>query len=577
MKSMIVALLGTLVATLALAQDPAAPTRPGNSPWWQGALIYEIYPRSFQDSDGDGTGDLNGITQRLDYLQMLGVDAIWITPFYPSPQVDFGYDIADYEAIDTQFGTLADFDHLISEASKRHIRVLLDMVLNHTSNQHPWFIAAASSRTNPKHDWYVWNDGKLDATGQRMPPNNWRSIFGGSSWEWVPGVQQYYYHEFYIQQPDLNWRNPKVEQAMFGALQFWLDRGVAGFRLDAVTRLFEDVRLRDNPQVAGLDDLGRPRVKDLYTDNLPEVHDTMRRLRHMIDQYPGDRVLIGETYLPDTKALDQWYGGSRHDELQLPMDMQFGFINKLDAGTFRKRLEEIYTQVHGSEPLLVFDNHDNTRSWERYGDGVHDGEIARLLATLLLTSKATAVLYQGQELGMRTATPQRKEDVRDPVGISNWPTNKGRDGERTPMQWDSSNLQAGFTTNPMPWLPVQKDYASINASSELAAPDSLLNWYRTLITLRRAQPALQAGSLILLDRHNPSILSYARTDAHGEAILVALNMSGTWQTAVLDLRHSGIRGRKLQTLLASPAEMAEVQSVRHIELPPFGSWVGALQ
>jgi alpha-glucosidase len=577
MKSMIVALLGTLVATLALAQDPAAPTRPGNSPWWQGALIYEIYPRSFQDSDGDGTGDLNGITQRLDYLQMLGVDAIWITPFYPSPQVDFGYDIADYEAIDPQFGTLADFDHLISEASKRHIRVLLDMVLNHTSNQHPWFIAAASSRTNPKHDWYVWNDGKLDATGQRMPPNNWRSIFGGSSWEWVPGVQQYYYHEFYIQQPDLNWRNPKVEQAMFGALQFWLDRGVAGFRLDAVTRLFEDVRLRDNPQVAGLDDLGRPRVKDLYTDNLPEVHDTMRRLRHMIDQYPGDRVLIGETYLPDTKALDQWYGGSRHDELQLPMDMQFGFINKLDAGTFRKRLEEIYTQVHGSEPLLAFDNHDNTRSWERYGDGVHDGEIARLLATLLLTSKATAVLYQGQELGMRTATPQRKEDVRDPVGISNWPTNKGRDGERTPMQWDSSNRQAGFTTNPMPWLPVQKDYASINASSELAAPDSLLNWYRTLITLRRAQPALQAGSLILLDRHNPSILSYARTDAHGEAILVALNMSGTWQTAVLDLRHSGIRGRKLQTLLASPAEMAEVQSVRHIELPPFGSWVGALQ
>jgi alpha-glucosidase len=574
MKSIILALLGTLFAALSLAQERPVPPAPGDLPWWKNALIYEIYPRSFQDSNGDGTGDLNGITQRLDYLQALGVDAIWITPFYPSPQVDFGYDIADYEAIDPQFGTLADFDRLISEAGKRHIRVLLDMVLNHTSNQHPWFIDAASSRTNPKHDWYVWNDGKLDAAGQRVPPNNWRSIFGGSSWEWVSGVQQYYYHEFYVQQPDLNWRNPQVEQAMFGALQFWLDRGVAGFRLDAVTRLFEDPRLRDNPQLPGLDDLGRPKLQDLYTDNLPEVHGTMRRLRQMVAKYPGDRVLIGETYLPDTRALDDWYGGARHDELQLPMDMQFGFINKLDADTFRKRLEEIYTQVHGSQPLLVFDNHDNTRTWERYGDGVHDERIARLLATLLLTSKATAVLYQGQELGMRTATPQRKEDVRDPVGISNWPTNKGRDGERTPMQWDTSNPQAGFTTNPMPWLPVQKDYASINVSSELAAPDSLLSWYRALIALRHARPALHAGSVVLLDRHNPSVLSYARVGAHGEAILVALNMSAVEQTAVLDIRGAGIRGGKFKTLLASPAGMAEIQSARHIELPPFGSWVG---
>jgi alpha-glucosidase len=318
-------------------------------------------------------------------------------------------------------------------------------------------------------------------------------------------------------------------------------------------------------------------LQDLYTDNLPEVHDTMRRLRQMVAKYPGDRVLIGETYLSDTKALDQWYGGSRHDELQMPMDMQFGFINKLDAGTFRKRLEEIYTQVHGSQPLLVFDNHDNTRSWERYGDGVHDEQIARLLATLLLTSKATAVLYQGQELGMRTATPQRKEDVRDPVGISNWPTNKGRDGERTPMQWDSSNPQAGFTTNPMPWLPVQKDYAAINVSSELAAPDSLLNWYRTLITLRRTEPALREGSVILLDRHNPSVLSYARIDAHGGAVVVALNMSDARQTAAIDLRHPGTDRGKLKTLLAWPAGMSEVQDLRHVELPPFGSWVGTLE
>ena len=575
MKNTVIALLGTLLGVVAPAHDaPVASI--ADAPWWRNALIYEIYPRSFQDSDGDGTGDLNGITSRLDYLATLGVDAIWITPFYPSPQVDFGYDIADYEAIDPQFGTLADFDRLILEARKRHIRVLLDMVLNHTSDQHPWFLDAASSRTNPKHDWYVWNDGKLDAAGNRMPPNNWVSLFGGPAWEWVPGLKQYYYHEFYAQQPDLNWRNPQVEKAMFGAMQFWLDRGVAGFRLDAVTRLFEDGRLRDNPSMPGVDDLGRAKLRDLYTDNLPEVHDTMRRLRKMVGKYPGDRVLIGETYLADTKALDQWYGGSRHDELQLPMDMQFGFINKLDADSFRQRLDEIYTQVHGSQPLLVFDNHDNTRSWDRYGDGIHDEQIARLIATLLLTSKATAVLYQGQELGMRTATPQRKEDVRDPVGISNWPTNKGRDGERTPMQWDASSPQAGFTTNAMPWLPVQRDYDSINVHSELAAPDSLLNWYLKLIALRRTQPALRASRVVWLDRDNSSVLSYARLDARGNAILVALNMSAAPQIVDLDLRHSGIRGDRLQTLMVSPENLPAVGSVHHIELVPFGSWVGAL-
>jgi alpha-glucosidase len=575
MKNTVIALLGTLLAVVALAHDAPVAAAP-DAPWWRNALIYEIYPRSFQDSDGNGTGDLNGITSRLDYLERLGVDAIWITPFYPSPQVDFGYDIADYEAIDPQFGTLADFDRLILEARKRHIRVLLDMVLNHTSDRHPWFLEAASSRTNPKHDWYVWNDGKTDAAGNRMPPNNWLSLFGGPAWEWVPGIQQYYYHEFYPQQPDLNWRNPQVEQAMFGAMQFWLDRGVAGFRLDAVTRLFEDARLRDNPSMPGLDDLGRAKLRDLYTDNLPEVHDTMRRLRKMVSKYPGDRVLIGETYLADTKALDQWYGGARHDELQLPMDMQFGFINKLDADSFRQRLNEIYTQVHGSQPLLVFDNHDNTRSWDRYGDGVHDEQIARLIATLLLTSRATAVLYQGQELGMRTATPQRKEDVRDPVGISNWPTNKGRDGERTPMQWDGSDAQAGFTTSSMPWLPVQSDYESINVHSELAAPDSLLSWYLKLIALRRTQPALRASRVVWLDRYNSSVLSYARLDARGSAILVALNLSAAAQIVDLDLRDSGIHGGNLRTLMVSPANLPAVGSAHHIELAPFGTWVGAL-
>jgi alpha-glucosidase len=273
-------------------------------PWWKHAVVYEIYPRSYQDSTGDGIGDLNGITSRLDYLQKLGVDAIWIAPMYPSPQVDFGYDISNYESVDPQYGTLADMDRLIAEGQKHHVRILLDMVLNHTSDKHQWFIEASSSRTNPKHDWYVWNDGiPADSAGvtpyqkrfehdgpngKVVPPNNWISGFGGSAWEWVPAVRQFYYHEFYKQQPDLNWRNPAVEKAMFGSMQFWLDRGIAGFRLDAIPSLFEDLQLRNNPELGGINAQGDPNVGNTYTDNLPEVHDVIRRMRAMIAKYPGD-------------------------------------------------------------------------------------------------------------------------------------------------------------------------------------------------------------------------------------------------------------------------------------------------
>src|ERR1039457_3999873 len=334
-----------------------------SAPWWKHAVVYEIYPRSFQDSNGDGIGDLNGITSRLDYLKGLGIDAIWISPRYPSPQVDFGYDISNYESVDPQYGTLADMDRLIADAKKRNIRIVLDMVLNHTSDKHQWFIESASSRTDPKHDWYVWNDGKPgtgpNAHEGRVPPNNWVSLFGGSAWEWVPAVHQFYYHEFYKQQPDLNWRNPAVEKAMFNSMRFWLDRGAAGFRLDAIPTLFEDAQLRDERELGGTNAQGDPNLDDSLTNNLPEVHDVIRRMRAMVAQYPGDRVLIGETYLPNTAELDKWYGGEKHDEVQLPMDMLLGFANHLDANSFRQRLTEVETQVHGSQPLLVFDNHDN--------------------------------------------------------------------------------------------------------------------------------------------------------------------------------------------------------------------------
>lgn len=569
-----------LLSALVLAQYAQyAQSQPaGRAPaqkWWQNAVLYEIYPRSFQDSNGDGIGDLNGIAQRLDYLRALGVDAIWIAPMFPSPQVDFGYDISDYENVDPQYGTLADFDHLLAEARSRGIRIILDMVLNHTSDQHPWFKNAAASRADPRHGWYVWNDGISAAAGTPHPPNNWISLFGGSAWQWVPAVSQFYYHEFYRAQPDLNWRNPEVERAMLATLRFWLDRGVAGFRLDAITTLFEDAQLRNEPELSGVNAQGDPIVTRIYTDNLPEVHGVIRRMRKMVDRYPANRVLIGETYLPNTAELDKWYGGARHDELHLPMDMLVGFTNKLDAATLRNRLLEVQTQVHGSQPLLVFDNHDNVRSWDRYGDGIHNAEIAKIIAALLLTSRATALLYQGEEIGQVTTIPTRVEDVRDPIGVTGWPKEKGRDGERTPMQWDTSNAQAGFSANPKTWLPVPAGYQAVNVQSELADPDSLLNWHRNLIGMRRTRPALATGRMLMLDVQNPKVLSFARVAKDGTAVLVALNMSPVSQTVSLDVKAAGVRHSKLTTLMASPVSMEKPTSARFITLPAYAAWVGA--
>ena len=567
------ALLGLLWLTALAA--PSAPAVPRPQPWWYHAVIYEIYPRSFQDSNGDGIGDLNGITQRLDYLASLGVDALWLTPFYPSPQVDFGYDISDYQAVDPLYGTLADFDRLLQGARQRHLRVILDMVLNHTSDQHPWFLEAARARDSAHHDFYVWSEGR-GAGSRPLPPNNWVSLFGGSAWRFVPAVGQFYYHRFYRQQPDLNWRNPQVEQAMFAAMRFWLDRGVAGFRLDAITELFEDAQLRDAPALGGTNAQGDPNLSDVYVKNLPEVHDVIRRLRAMTDSYPGERVLIGETYVPTTAGLDPWYGGARHDELQLPMDTLVGLGSRLDARAFRARLLEADTELHGSRPLLVFDNHDNVRSWDRFGDGVHDAQIARLVAALLLTSRATALLYQGEEIGQTTATPQRVEDVRDPIGVSGWPKEKGRDGERTPMQWDTSNAQAGFSSNAHTWLPVTPNYRSVNVQSESADPNSLLNWYRRLIALRRRNAALRSGRTVMVDTDNAAVLSYLRVAPGGAAVLVSLNMSAEPQTLHTGLTAAAVRGARLETLLASPPALPGVAVGAAVDLPPFAAWVAAL-
>jgi len=552
-------------------------THTANAPWWKHAVIYEIYPRSFQDSNGDGIGDLNGITERLDYLHDLGIDAIWLSPIYPSPQVDFGYDISDYENVDPQYGTLADFDRLLSEANKRGIRVIMDMVMNHTSDKHPWFIASASSKTDPKRNWYVWRDGKPGTTPPNNPPNNWTSIFGHSAWQYDEKTGQYYYHRFYIQQPDLNWRNAAVESAMFGSVSFWLDRGVAGFRLDAIPTLFEDPQLRDANLLPGTNAYGDGNQETLLYENLPEVHGVMRRLRIMVDRYPGQRVLIGETYLPNIAELDKWYGGAKHNELHLPMDMQVGFINKLDAAVFRERIIDAETKIDGNQPLFVFDNHDNIRSWNRYGDGTHDELIARLLAAILFTTRSSALMYYGQEIGMTTTPPERKEDVKDPIGITGWPLEKGRDGERTPMQWNSTQ-NAGFSDAGLTWLPVAADYTSKNVKAQQDDPHSLFNWYKQLITMRKTDPTLRDGSITMLDTANPSVLSYVRNGVAGHpSILAVLNFTNQPQTVSLNPHKDRLPSGRVRTLLTSDPSLDQQSTVTHIELPPYATWIGSLQ
>jgi alpha-glucosidase len=566
----VLAAFGSIEACPVLAQNSATLTKTASTsadPWWKHALIYEIYPRSFQDSNGDGIGDLNGITQRLDYLKTLGVDAIWLSPMYPSPQVDFGYDISNYEAIDPQYGTMADFDRLVAEAKKRNIRIILDMVMNHTSDKHPWFIESESSRTNPKRDWYIWRDGK----GPGVPPNNWQSAFGHSAWEYQDKTKQWYYHKFYIQQPDLNWRNPQVEKAMFGTVSFWLKKGVAGFRFDAIPTLFEDPGLKDEKILPGTNVYGDPNIYGSLTENLPEVHDVMRRLRKLSDSFPGDRVLIGETYLPNVQELDKWYGGARHDELHMPMDMQVGFLNKLDVNTMRQRINDAEHNIDGNQPLFVFDNHDNVRSLNRYGDGTHDTDIARVVATILLTSQSTALMYYGEELGMTTTTPTRVEDVKDPVGRTGWPKDKGRDGERTPMQWNASQ-EAGFTTSDHPWLPIPPSAKTVNVADEVKDTTSLLNWYKMLIELRRDNPALHDGTLTMLNTGNDKVLSWERVQAGSPTVVVATNFTAEPQT--IDLSIGGSRQGK--TLVKTPG-MSDPASLDKVELRPFGVYVGQVQ
>jgi alpha-glucosidase len=532
--------------------------------WWQHAVFYEVYPRSFADSNKDGIGDLNGIASKLDYLKQLGVDAIWITPCFPSPQVDFGYDVSDYENIDPMYGTLKDFDHLVSEAKKRNMRIILDFVINHTSDKHKWFLDSKSSRTAAHRNWYVWRDGK----GPGIPPNNWESTSGHSAWKFDPKTNQYYYHYFYAEQPDLNWHNPAVEKAMFDVTRWWYQRGVSGFRLDAVDTLFEDPDLRDNPILPGTNKYGDPEMEDKYNKKLPEVHDVLQALRKVADE--NGAVLIGETYTDDINELKQYYG-QHSNELQMPMDLMFGMVNKLSAPEFRRQIAAV--DGAGGWPVFVIGNHDNPRSYVRYGDSQHNDQIAKLMAGLYLTLRGTPIMYYGEEIGMTNNDPTRKEDVRDPIGKIGWPQEKGRDGERTPMQWDST-ANAGFSTA-KPWLPVPSSYTTHNVATELKQPDSILSFYQKLLALRHQNRALLDGEYIALNQDDPNVLSFLRK-YKDEAVLVVLNMSGSSQKVSFNLAQQGYGSPKTTSLLTTESALSGQRSLQQLPLQPFGVYIASV-
>ena len=551
-----------LTAVAAIAQPK--PVDAAGHQWWQNAVFYEIYPRSFADSNNDGVGDLNGIASKLDYLKSLGVDAIWITPCFPSPQVDFGYDVSDYENIDPMYGTLADFDHLQQEASKRGIHIILDFVMNHTSDQHAWFKESRSSRNNPKRDWYIWRDGK----GRGEPPNNWLSLFGGSAWQFDPTTSQYYYHMFYPQQPDLNWRNPAVEKAMFDVTRWWYKRGVSGFRLDAVDTLFEDPKLRDNPVLPGKNSYGDPNEINKYNDKLPEVHGVLQRLRAVADQ--NNAVLIGETWTSDAAELKAYYG-PHNNELQMPMDFMFTTVNKLSAPDFRK---QIAAANAAGWPVWVLSNHDIVRSYVRYGDGVHNDQIAKLMAGLYLTLRGTPIMYYGEEIGMTNNDPKRVEDVKDPIGRRGWPKEKGRDGERTPMQWNAT-ANAGFS-QAKPWLPVPGSAESHNVATESKDPNSILSFYKQLLALRHRDAALLDGNYVPLNENDPNVLAFLRRYKN-EAVLVVLNMSASEQHASFDLAAQGVKAKQASTLLTTLKSHPKQLSLSSVTLEPFAVYIGRME
>jgi alpha-glucosidase len=536
--------------------------------WWRGAVIYQIYPRSFQDHNGDGIGDLVGITERLDYVADLGVDAIWLSPFFTSPMKDFGYDVSNYRDVDPLFGTIGDFDRLVEKAHSLKLKVIIDQVISHCSDKHPWFSESRINRTNDKQDWFVWADPRPDGT----PPNNWLSIFGGSAWTWDSRRMQYYMHNFLASQPDLNFHNPAVQDAQLDNMRFWLERGIDGFRLDTVNFYFHSLGLESNPVVKPEDFNAStaPAVnpynfqEHLYDKSQPENATFMERIRSLLDEY-GAKTSVGE--IGDSQHQLEVMGAYTSGTNRLHMAYTFDYLGgEFSASHFRRAIEATEASAPDGWICLAFSNHDVVRHISRWATHGQQEAFTRLACTMLLSMRGSVCLYQGEELGL-TEAELAFEDLVDPYGIEFWPQFKGRDGCRTPMVWQTQSALGGFTTATRAWLPVPADHMTKAVDRQATDPASVLAHYRAMLAFRRAHPALVSGSIETRDAPE-GVLAFVRADA-SEQLYCVFNMSERPVTVDLpqgmDLQPSGAPGNAAEPALGA------------LSLAPFGAYIGVLR
>lgn len=546
---------------------PAFDTK-GDPDWWRGAVIYQIYPRSFQDHNGDGIGDLVGITQRLEYVADLGVDAIWLSPFFTSPMKDFGYDVANYRDVDPIFGTIEDFDHLLEKAHGLGLRVIIDQVISHSSDHHSWFQESRQSLTNAKADWYVWADPKPDGT----PPNNWLSIFGGSAWAWDPRRKQYYLHNFLASQPDLNFHNPRVQDAILDEMRFWLERGVDGFRLDTVNFYFHSKGLESNPPIdpADYNDSTAPDVNPynlqnhIYDKSQPENLVFVERIRALLDEYPG-RTSVGE--IGDAQRQLELMGDYTSGDKHLHMAYTFDYLGgDFTPEHFTKSISTVEETAPEGWTCVAFSNHDVTRHVSRWSKHGHEADFARLSAMLMLSMRGSVCLYQGEELAL-TEAEIAFDDLVDPYGIEFWPNYKGRDGCRTPMVWQSSAHLGAFSTAQRPWLPVPSDHLPHAVDEQDNRPDSTLSFYRGFLNFRKQHPALVRGSITLLPSQG-DILAFTRK--HGdEELICVFNMGDHVAGFTLP------EGQRFGDT-GAPGSIATPRNYV-LSLQPFGAYIGYVE
>ena len=534
-----------------------------NTQWWRGAVIYQIYPRSFADSNNDGVGDLNGISAHLEYVASLGVDAIWISPFFKSPMKDFGYDVSDYRDVDPLFGNLEDFDRLLSKAHSLGLKVIIDQVLSHTSDAHAWFKESRQNKTNPKADWYVWADPKADGSA----PNNWLSVFGGPSWRWDTRRCQYFLHNFLNSQPDLNFHHPEVQSAILGEIEFWLKRGVDGFRFDACNYHFHDRQLRDNPpamkrdtaSVSAENPYGYQQHK--FDKSQPENIAFLQRIRKLLDQY-GAAMSVGEVGDDESINLMAQYTGGGD---KLNMAYSFNLLTAdFSAAHIRKQVEDLEGQLSDGWGCWTTGNHDSIRVVSRWGKDTQHPRFAPTILAMLVGLRGSSCLYQGEELGLPEAQ-LTFEQLQDPYGIAMWPEFKGRDGCRTPMPWHAAQAHAGFS-DVEPWLPVAAPHVPLAVDVQEANPDSTLAHYRRILNWRKTQPTLITGDIAFLDAAEP-VLAYTRS-LNGETLVAVFNLSEapvsfTLPQSVIDLGGHGLEGAR--------------RDGQTLTLDAWGGWFGKAQ